>query len=120
LARMEARAAGTVTLVTGGVRGLGLAVARRCRARGDVVHVGYRSSSDLARELEREFPERVHHADALVESDWRDLLAAIAERDGGVDHWVHAVGEYVHGELASVAPEDLRRMLASNVESAFL
>jgi NAD(P)-dependent dehydrogenase (short-subunit alcohol dehydrogenase family) len=90
------------------------------RERGDVVHVVYRSSAAAARELESEFPERVHRADVLREQDWAALIAAVRERDGGLDNLVHAVGEYVHGDLASVSPDDLRRMLASNVESAFL
>jgi 3-oxoacyl-[acyl-carrier protein] reductase len=33
---------------------------------------------------------------------------------------VHAVGEYVTGPLEACSREDLRRMLASNVESAFV
>jgi NAD(P)-dependent dehydrogenase (short-subunit alcohol dehydrogenase family) len=109
-----------VGLVTGGVRGIGLAVARALRERGDRVHVVYRSSHDLARELEREFPSRVHRADALDEGDLERVVAAVRERDGRLDHLIHAVGEYSSGALEQFEPADLRRMLASNVESSFL
>jgi|SRR5882672_1264786 len=110
----------SVSLVTGGVRGLGLAVARALHQRGDRVHVVYRSSRDLARELEHEFPERVHRADALDEGALEAVVAAVRERDGRLDHLVHAVGEYVSGPLENCEPADLRRMFASNVESSFL
>lgn len=108
-----------MSLVTGGVRGLGLAVARRLRARGDVVHIMYRASRELAAQIEPEFPGRVHSSDAGSADEWGALVARIAQRDGGVDHWVHAVGEYVHGELAGATAVELRRMFASNVDTAF-
>jgi NAD(P)-dependent dehydrogenase (short-subunit alcohol dehydrogenase family) len=108
-----------VTLVTGGIRGIGLAVARRLAARGDRVHLAYRSSSSLAAGLGSEFPA-VHRADLTREEEWTRLVAAVLARDGRLDHVVHAVGEYVTGPLAASTPADLRRMLASNVESAFL
>jgi NAD(P)-dependent dehydrogenase (short-subunit alcohol dehydrogenase family) len=110
----------TVSLVTGGVRGLGLAVARALLQRGDRVHVVYRSSRDLARELEHDFPERVHRADALEAGALDSVVAAVRERDGRLDHLIHAVGEYLTGPLETCEPADLRRMFASNVESSFL
>lgn len=109
----------TVSLVTGGVRGLGLAVARRLRARGELVHIVYRSSSDAALALSDEFEGRVHRADLTRPEEWNALVERVLERDGGCDHFVHGVGEYVHGPLSDAKSTELRRMLASNVESAF-
>jgi NAD(P)-dependent dehydrogenase (short-subunit alcohol dehydrogenase family) len=117
---VEPRAEGPVVLVIGGVRGLGLAVARRLRRDGARVHVVWRSSGREARALEPEFPGRVHRADALEAADLEALVARVVERDGRLDSLVHAVGEYVTGTLEELEPADLRRMLASNVESAFL
>jgi NAD(P)-dependent dehydrogenase (short-subunit alcohol dehydrogenase family) len=108
-----------VTLVTGGIRGLGLAVARRLAARGDRVHLVYRSSASLARELAPEF-ERIHRADLTREDEWKRLVEAVLARDGRIDHLVHAVGEYVAAPLERTTASDLRRMLESNVESSFL
>lgn len=110
----------TVSLITGSVRGLGLAAARHLRERGDTVHVVYRSSAEQARALEGEFPGRVHSADLTRAADWQRLVAAVVERDGRIDHLVHAVGEYTAGALEATTAEELRRMLASNVESSFL
>jgi NAD(P)-dependent dehydrogenase (short-subunit alcohol dehydrogenase family) len=109
-----------VRLVTGSARGLGLAAARRFAERGERVHVVYRSSARSLDELEREFPGRVHRADLERADDWRALLEAVLARDGRLDTFVHAVGEYVHGAAADASASDLRRMLSSNVESAFL
>jgi NAD(P)-dependent dehydrogenase (short-subunit alcohol dehydrogenase family) len=111
---------GRVSLVTGSVRGLGLATARALQARGDRVHVVYRSSADAARALESEFPGRVHRADALSEADLRQLVERVLARDERLDHLVHAVGEFVTGPLSELEPSDFRRMLASNAESSFL
>jgi len=109
-----------VVLVTGGVRGLGLAVARRMAARGARVHLVYRSSGQAARALELEFPGRVHRADVLREGEVEHLVQAVLHQDGGLDVLVHAVGEYVTGPLADCSRDELRHMLASNVESSFV
>lgn len=106
-----------VVLITGGVRGLGLAVARRMAADGDRVHLAYRSSHDLAREREAEFEGRVHRADVTDQDEVRALFARIAEREGRLDVLVHAVGEYVAAPLTETSPADWRRMWSSNVES---
>lgn len=108
-----------VALVTGSARGLGLAVARALARRGDRVHVVWRSSSELAPALEREFAGRVHQADLVDGAQARALVDRVLARDGRLDHLVHAVGEYVTGPVSQAAARDLSRMLASNVESSF-
>lgn len=108
-----------VALVTGSVRGLGFAVARRMQSSGARVHVVYRGSVDLARQREAEFPGRVHRADLARADDADALVRAVLARDGRLDHLVHAVGEYVSGPLADVSSTDLVRVLQSNVTTAF-
>jgi NAD(P)-dependent dehydrogenase (short-subunit alcohol dehydrogenase family) len=109
-----------VALVTGSARGLGLAVARLLRARGERVHVTWRTEGKSAQALRDEFGERAHRADLLRPEDARGLAEAVLARDGRLDHAVHAVGEYVSGPLEGLPLADLRRMLASNAESAFV
>ena len=108
-----------MTLVTGSARGLGSAVARALRGRGDRVHVVYRTSQAEVPQLEREFEGRVHRADLTVESEVTRLVGAVVERDRRLDCAVHAVGEYVSGPLEAASAASLARMLRSNVESAF-
>lgn len=112
--------AAVVSLVTGSARGLGLAVARRLSARGDRAHVVYRTATAEIAALEREFAGRVHQADLESEADVEKLVAEVLAAEGGLDHTVHAVGEYETGPLAELDPRDLRRLLSNNVESAFL
>lgn len=109
-----------VALVTGSARGLGLAVARHLRARGERVHVTWRSEGESARALRDEFGPRAHRADLLDPQATAQLVQAVLSLDGRLDHAVHAVGEYVSGALESTSLADLRRMLASNTESAFV
>jgi NAD(P)-dependent dehydrogenase (short-subunit alcohol dehydrogenase family) len=108
-----------VALVTGSARGLGLAVARHLRARGEHVHVTWRTDGPRAVLLREEFGERAHRADLLSRDDPVRLVREVLARDGRLDHAVHAVGEYVSGPLAGITRAELARMLASNVESAF-
>jgi 3-oxoacyl-[acyl-carrier protein] reductase len=108
-----------VALVTGSARGLGLAVARHLRARGESVHVTWRTEGPRAEALRAEFGARAHHADLLDPDAAAALVRGVLARDGRLDHAVHAVGEYVSGPLERTSAADLARMLASNVESAF-
>ena len=108
-----------VALVTGSARGLGLAVARRMRERGERVHVTWRTEGEAARALRDEFGARAHRADLLAPDDSRRLVAEILARDGRLDSVVHAVGEFVSGSLEEIPHEDFLRMWRSNTESAF-
>jgi 3-oxoacyl-[acyl-carrier protein] reductase len=112
--------AGSVSLITGSARGLGLAVARHLSRRGDRVHVVYRSENERALALRREFGEAAHRADLLEAADCAALVRAVLAREGRLDHLVHCVGEYVSGPLAQTSHADFVRMWRSNTESAFL
>jgi len=105
-----------VALVTGGVRGLGLASARRLAADGARVHVVWRSSADLAQPLRREFA--LHQADVCDPAQCERVVADVLAAEGRLDVLVHAVGEYAVGALESQDAALARRMLSSNVESA--
>lgn len=107
-----------MALVTGSVRGLGLATARELASRGMSVHLVWRSSEALARGLEREFPGRVHRADLEQAGEARKLVDAVIEKDGRLDSLVHAVGDFRAGKLEELAPSDLRLLWENNVTSS--
>jgi len=113
-------AARPVSLVTGSARGLGLAVARHLRERGDRVHAAYRTENARAAALRDEFGAAAHRADLLVPADAERLVGEVLEREGRLDHLVHCVGEYVSGPLAETSHAELVRMWRSNAESSFL
>ena len=105
-----------VSLVTCGVRGLGLAVARALADRGDIVHITYRGSHDRASALEAEFSGRVHLVDLSDANATSMLIETIAEQSGRLDNIVHAVGDYETGTASSA--ETLVKMWQSNVQTA--
>lgn len=107
-----------ISLVTGSARGLGLAVAKHMAARGDRVHVVWRSSEASSRELEQLFPGRVHRADLSRAEDAARLVSEIKRVDGGLDCVVHAVGEYQASSLERTSAQELRQLWSSNVETA--
>jgi 3-oxoacyl-[acyl-carrier protein] reductase len=120
-AKGDAKGSATpVSLVTGSARGLGLAVARRLAARGDRVHVVWRTAGESERALREEFGARAHRADLEDPAQVERLLSEVRSTEGRLDHLVHAVGEFVSAPLSETDAADLRRMLASNTESAFL
>lgn len=95
-------------VVTGASRGLGRAIARACAEAGAFVGVGYRQSTEDARTLVAERPERLH----LLPFDVRDAqeigraVAAFRERCGGIDGWVNNAG--VNHPALLLASEDDR------------
>ncbi|MBL8862263.1 MAG: SDR family oxidoreductase [Planctomycetes bacterium] len=107
-----------VALVSGSVRGIGLAVARRLARSGARVHVTWRSSAARADALSAEFEGRVHRADLEDEDETRALIEAVLARDGRLDAFVHAVGEFSAGPLATTRAAEVRRLLENNVLSA--
>ena len=107
-----------VALVTGSIRGLGLAVSRALAARGDLTHVVWRGSQARVPAAEVEFPGRVHRADLARGADARRLVSEVLERDGRLDHVVHCVGAYTSGSLEETGFEGWRAMLESNLETA--
>lgn len=109
-----------VALVTGGARGLGLAVARELAARGDEVYVAWRSENESSRALSAEFGANALRCDCEDEASVRDLVETVMAREGRLDVIVHAVGEYESGPLEALEPRTLRRLFSNNVESAFL
>ena len=104
--------------MAGGVRGLGLAVARRLAEDGALVHVTWRGSEQRAAELESEFPGRVHRLDLLDPGAVAELLERIVAEDGSLDRVVSTVGDYHAGSLAETGPERLEALWRSNVVTA--
>jgi NAD(P)-dependent dehydrogenase (short-subunit alcohol dehydrogenase family) len=108
-----------VALVTGSVRGIGLACARKlasaaisCTSCTALQRLGARSRGRVP----RPHPPRRFGARGRLAA----LISAVIERDGALHHLIHAVGEYVNGSLEAARVDALRHMFASNVETAFL
>jgi NAD(P)-dependent dehydrogenase (short-subunit alcohol dehydrogenase family) len=109
-------------LITGGSRGIGLAVAGALAAEGAAVGVIARDPGGLARAAERLGSYGVPVATAAADvTDTARLDAAVQEITaelGGLDHLVANVGGTVGGNLADSGPGDFTTTFALNAGHA--
>jgi 3-oxoacyl-[acyl-carrier protein] reductase len=118
--------AGKVAVVTGGTRGIGLAVAEALLARGANVtisgrtdaHLGAASktlgaAADAGRRLE------AVAADVTDEAGARGLVERAVSRFGGLDILVNNAGIGLFANLADLTPADWRRVIDTNLTGVF-
>ena len=105
-------------LLTGGIRGLGLACARELTRAGWRAHLTYRTSSKAADELKGEFGGRLHQVDANQPADLKALVEEIVRVDGSLGACVHSIGEYSPGPLEKTSVDRVSHLFRSNVETA--
>lgn len=104
-----------VVWVVGGVRGLGLAIARAAQARGDRVYLTWRSSAERAAALEAEFPGRIAQLDAEDPDAVAAGAAELIARAGRLDAVVNAIGAYASQPLAATSARQAEQLWRSNV-----
>jgi NAD(P)-dependent dehydrogenase (short-subunit alcohol dehydrogenase family) len=115
---------GKVAIVTGGSRGIGLAIARALVADGAQVTITGLDDSRLSsarRQLEAAGPGGVEalRADVRQYDDVERSIQATVTRFGGLDTLVNnaGVGEFV--DVADMTPEQWSRVLETNLTGAF-
>lgn len=114
-----------VTLITGGTRGIGAAVARRLSAAGHVLVLGYADDDEAARSLQSELTAvgRVVtvRADVTTDEGIETLFASAVEQGGSLAALVNNAGATVHlGDLANTPTDVIRRVLELNLTAAVL
>ena len=105
--------------VTGGTKGIGLAVALRFSHPGTDVFVNYRHDEAAAVEAARRITERgarAHpvQADVGTPEGVRRLMAAVGERVERLDQLVHCAVRVVPGPALEADPEDFARAVHLN------
>jgi meso-butanediol dehydrogenase / (S,S)-butanediol dehydrogenase / diacetyl reductase len=119
----EARNADSVAVITGGARGIGLAVARWFLAREQRVALIDIDAPTLHRtEAELDAPQRVLalHADVSMPDQVAQAMAAIDARFGRIDALVNNAGVAVFKPILETSYEEFRHVLATNLDGAFL
>lgn len=115
---------GRTALVTGGARGIGAATARRLASEGARIVIG-----DLLDELGGKVVAEIAatggqavflHMDVTQEADWTAACALAKSRFGGLDILVNNAGIVIPVTGEDTTLEQLRRLLAVNVEGVFL
>ena len=113
---------GPVIVVSGGSRGLGLAVVEALLTRGDRVATFSRSGSQPLDGLAAAHPDRlfVERLDAADLAAVRGFVARVAARFGGIDHCVANAAVASEGVLATTADAEIESLLAVNVAGAIV
>lgn len=118
---------GRVVLVTGGTGGAGRAVVRHLAETGARVVYTRRAGTSaesagdaLFRDLPGALsPPRAETVDVTDPDAVRALVEATVQREGRLDAVVAMVGAFLSGTAPDTSPEAWRRLLATNLESAF-
>src|SRR4051812_23538620 len=110
---------GQTAIVTGGSRGIGLAIARALVAEGVNVAVTGRSAahlSDARSRIESAGPGAVEtlRADASIFEEVERAVAATVARFGGLDIVVNNAGVGVFVNVADMAPQQWDEVIATN------
>lgn len=118
--------ASRVIVISGGTRGIGAAIARRCAADGDRLILGYRSRRAEAEELARELRSKgaeveLCAGDLTVPGSEVALIEAARERFGRLDALVNNAGSTLHlGELARTPEDIIRTVIDTNLTATVL
>jgi len=110
------------TIISGGSRGLGLAVASRLLERGDRIATFSRSGSAALDGLASRHPGRVHQEqfDTADSAAIRRFVANAVDRFGRVDHCVANAAVAAEGILATMSDADIDAMLTVNLRGAIV
>jgi 3-oxoacyl-[acyl-carrier protein] reductase len=111
---------GTVAVVTGATKGIGLATARTLADAGATVAVAARTSADV----QRVAGELGHGAIGVVcdvqrLADCEHLVAQTVEACGRLDILVNNAGIGVFATVETLSVEDWRRQIATNLDGVF-
>jgi acetoacetyl-CoA reductase len=115
--------AGRVALVTGGVRGIGLAISRDFLERGATVAAGYSRNEEAAGAFlaEVDDPERVsvHQGNISSHADCERVIDEVIDRYGRLDILVNNAGITVDKSVRKMTPQEWDRVIEVNLNGAF-
>jgi NAD(P)-dependent dehydrogenase (short-subunit alcohol dehydrogenase family) len=111
-----------VAIVTGGSKGIGLAIARALLERGMQLVISARKQDQLARAQQQlGGSSRVHvvRGDVSVPGDAERLVGAAVQRFGAVDILVNNAGVGKFGNASDLTVEDWRQVIDTNLSGVF-
>jgi NAD(P)-dependent dehydrogenase (short-subunit alcohol dehydrogenase family) len=113
---------GQVALVTGGTRGIGLAICERLIDRGVTVAAGYAGRHDHAREFADKYADRgvsIHQGNIGHNEDCVRVISEVLETHGHLDILVNNAGLTVDKTVRKMAPEEWDHVIHVNLSGAF-
>jgi 3-oxoacyl-[acyl-carrier protein] reductase len=111
-----------VTVVSGGSRGLGLAIVRATLDRGDRVATFSRSGSPELSALVDRHPDQLYEAklDAADARAIHSFIVGTVARFGRIDHCVANAAIAYDGVLATMRDDEIDAMVAVNIKGAIV
>jgi acetoacetyl-CoA reductase len=113
---------GQVALVTGGTRGIGLAISKRLLQRGARVAACFTRDAESAKRLVEAHPEAVislHQGDVASPGDCQRIVNEVLEEHGRLDVLVNNAGITRDRTVRKMAPEEWNDVLGVNLSGAF-
>ncbi len=113
---------GQVALVTGGARGIGLAISKRLIARGVRVAAGYSRNAETAKQLQADHPDvevTIHQGNIGDAADCARVVDEVLEQHGKLDILVNNAGITVDKIARKMSPEEWDRVIDVNLNGAF-
>jgi len=111
-----------VALVTGGVRGIGLAICQRLIARGARVAAGYLRDEEAAERLVSAHPGgavTIHRGNIGRSEDCERVVAEVVAAHGRLDILVNNAGVTIDKTVRRMTPEEWDRVVQVNLSGAF-
>lgn len=111
---------GQVALVTGGVRGIGKAIADRLATRGVTLAVGYSRDSEAVEKFRVDHPGgSTHHGNIGSVDDCERVIKEVLEQHGHLDILVNNAGITVDKTVRRMTPADWDKVIQVNLSGAF-
>ena len=113
---------GQVALVTGGIRGIGLAICERLMNRGVHVAAGYSSNHDAAQQFADKYADHgvtIHQGNIGRNEDCERVIAEVLEQHGQLDILVNNAGVTVDKTMRKMTPEEWDKVIHINLSGAF-
>ncbi len=113
---------GQVALVTGGIRGIGLAICERLMNRGVTVAAGYSANAEAARQFAEKYAgygATVHQGNIGSNEDCARVIGEVIDRHGQLDILVNNAGITVDKTVRKMAPDEWDHVIHVNLSGAF-
>ena len=111
---------GQVALVTGGVRGIGLAISERLAARGVTVAAGYSRGKDVADAFCEAHPgASAHQGNIGSAEDCERVIQEVLDTHGRLDILVNNAGITLDKTVRKMTVQDWDRVIQVNLSGAF-
>jgi NAD(P)-dependent dehydrogenase (short-subunit alcohol dehydrogenase family) len=113
---------GQVALVTGGTRGIGLAISNRLIARGVTVAAGYSANAEAARQFHDKYADHgvtVHQGDVGSVDDCARISGEVLEQHGQLDILVNNAAITMDRTVRKMTPAEWDEVIRVNLSGAF-